>query len=151
MGTFDQAPTNSVPFDGSTVPDPFDGLLVSTCKILEKVQYGSVSDDAYGLPPQGFNTLVASWPCRRSIKRGGKEYHEGKEFATNTFIFFMRPPTQTDSQVAFNLTTHHWLQLNDDLDPDDNNYDTALYNIVAVDDPSNSGHHLEVSTLAVQP
>lgn len=121
------------------MPDIFDTLLNSLCDILQKQQFDQGSD-AYGQPAQDYRTKITAWPCRVSTMHGGQEYKIGKELAKNMFKVFMRPPTQDDSGVPFTLTTHHWLKVG-------SNY----LNVIAVNDPSLLGHHLEVMCEQVIP
>lgn len=137
MGTFDQAPANAKPFDGTILTDPFDTLLTDTVNVLRKVQYVPGQGDAYGIPDQSFVTVLSSWPARVSTQKGGQEYKQGKESAKNTFLVFMRPPVLTQPAPDNVLNTHHWLAFTDEQGA------THVLNITAVNDPSFLGHHLE--------
>lgn len=122
------------------IPDVFDQQLNNSCSIVMKKSPGTGSDDVYGQPSQSFITNIASWPMRQSTMKGGSEYKVGKEFAKNTFRFFMRPPTVDDAMNPFTLTTHNWLSVNG-----------VFYNITGINDPSQLGHHLEVVAEQVIP
>jgi head-tail adaptor len=135
MGIFDQAPAGAQPFDGAVLTDPFDELLVDTIAVLRKSQYVPGAGDAYGLPDQAFETVLASWPARISTNKGGQEYKQGKESAKNTFLVFMRSPTLPSPETTLN--THHWLQFTDEQGV------AHTLNIISVNDPSFIGHHLE--------
>jgi head-tail adaptor len=137
VGSFDQAPANAQPFDGPSLTDPFDTLLLDDIAILRKTQYVPGEGDAYGLPDQTFETVLASWPARVSTNKGGQEYKSGKETAKNTFLVFMRPPSLSQPSPDNVLNTHHWLSFVDEQGA------THLLNITAVNDPSFLGHHLE--------
>ena len=121
--------------------DVFDNLLIDSCDILKKVSYDA-GGDAYGQPAQDFITIVAAWPCRVTTMAGGHEYKAGKELAKNTFRVFMRPPDETDSGVPFELGTHHWIKV---ITSNGVTRSTPMYlNVLAVNDPSLLGHHLEL-------
>jgi len=137
MGIFDQTPANAKPFDGVVLTDPFDELLVDTVDILRKQQYVPGSGDGYGLPDQTFETVLSGWPARVSTSKGGQEYKTGKESAKNTFLVFMRSPALSQAAPDNVLNTHHWLRFTDEQGA------THTLNIVAVNDPSFIGHHLE--------
>lgn len=132
-------------FNQAGLVDPIDSMLLQTAAILEKKDYSQPGADAYGQPDQSFITVIASWPCRVSTKKGGVEYKQGKEFAKNTFTVFMRPPTTADDHTSFVLNTHHWLRVTDERG------NQQLFNVLGVNDPSFLGHHLEVLVEQVLP
>lgn len=119
-------------------PDNFDSILISTCDIVSKRGYGSGASDGYGQPSQQFVNELTAWPCRVSTSGSGHEYKVGKEFAKNSFKVYMRPPTETDSGVSFEVTTHHWLRVTMPSSQ------VVFLNITSVNDPSLLGHHLEI-------
>lgn len=125
-------------FNNPTLTDPFDSLMNSSAAVLLKATYTPGGGDGDGQPDQTFVTVIAAWPCRVSTTRGGTEYKQGKESAKNTFNIFMRPPTQADDHTSFTLNTHHWIRVTDERGAQ------QLFNVVAVNDPSFLGHHLEV-------
>lgn len=118
--------------------DNFDKQLISTCDVVSKRTYGAGSDDSYGQPIQQFVNELTTWPCRVSTMGSGHEYKVGKEFAKNDFKVFMRPPTENDSGLPFELTTHHWLRVTLPSTK------VVFLNVTSVNDPSLLGHHLEV-------
>jgi head-tail adaptor len=124
-------------FASAGLIDPFDSLLIQSVAVLEKETYVPGEGDGYGQPDQTFTTKIASWPARVSTNKGGQEYKQGKESAKNTFLVFMRPPSQDDSHAPFTLSTHHWLQFTDVTGT------VHTLNITGVNDPSFLGHHLE--------
>ncbi len=118
------------------MPDIFDTLLNSTMDVLEK---GHAASDIYNQQSQAFQTIRTGVACRISRKGFGKEETQEKLFATNSFVVFSRPVTTKDDTTPLVLTEHHWLLLH----PADGSGD-VLGNIIAINNPSQLGHHIEM-------
>lgn len=130
--------------------DVFDSLCQALCDIIEKPAPGEGVDDAFGQPSQRFKTKITSWNCRVSTVKGGDEYKIGKEFSKNAFKVFMRPPTEDDSGLPFEVTPHHWLKIKTNA----NGVTLAnpfYVNVLGVNNPSFLDHHLELSVEVVTP
>lgn len=123
--------------------DIFDTLLNSTMDVLEK---GHATDDIYRQQSQAFKTVITAVPCRISRKGFGKEETREKLFATNSLVVFARPVVLDDAANAFVLTEAHWLLLH----PADGSPDMQV-NIIAINDPSALGHHIEMLVKQVKP
>lgn len=118
------------------MPDIFDTLLNSTLDVQEK---GHAATDAYNQQSQVLVTVRTGVACRISRKGFGKEATQEKLFATNTFVVFARPVTTRDDTTPLVLNEHHWLVLH----PFDGSA-TILGNIIAINNPSELGHHIEI-------
>jgi hypothetical protein len=126
--------------------DLFDTVLNSSISIWKKGGSGVV--DGYGIESQIFTLLVADVPCRID-ELGGKELTTSVAFGEQMITFFMRPIKVDSPPVPLNI--HHWIQVNmangevlGEPDPDGIMYD--IKNIKNL-----FGHHLEVSTLLLEP
>lgn len=118
------------------MPDIFDTLLNSTMDVQEK---GHAASDIYNQQSQILQTICTAVACRISRNGFGKEQTQEKLFATNTFVVFARPVLTKDDTTPFVLTEHHWLLLH----PADGSSD-ILGNIIAINNPSALGHHIEM-------
>jgi hypothetical protein len=126
--------------------DQFDNLMDSICSVWKKGGTGIV--DSYGMESQIFSLLVNSVPCR--LQAGaGREIVTEASFGLQMYTFFMRPLVLDSPPTP--LTIHHWLQVNyfHGVKQADPSPDGLMYDIKSV--RNESGHHLEVEALLIEP